>query len=338
MRPRSASSSAVVARLWLAAALAGCALPPDGGRAVNEPVATSVAGRDAEGEAVVRPAAMALPGANEALPEPAMAAVRRASPVRGKEIAPALQPTLATDRGLAAQPALDALALPLEVPLAAPPPMPRQAFHAPLPAFGDDAPAMRLANLSEQACRHELAQRKLAFEPAERAASGIAVPVRVTGPVRGVRFVTARAPSPFGLLDCRLALALDELAGVLEPLGVREVNVGSMYREGAHIAHRPGRRSQHSYGLAADVVSLRLASGELLQPEHDWHAAIGDAACGPDAVMATPDARAIALRDVYCAVARSRIFHHMLGPSANQAHRDHLHFDLQRDTRYRSVD
>jgi hypothetical protein len=37
------------------------------------------------------------------------------------------------------------------------------------------------------------------------------------------------------------------------------------------------------------------------------------------------------LRNIVCAIARTGFFHHMLTPNYNQAHENHLHFDIKRD-------
>jgi hypothetical protein len=218
---------------------------------------------------------------------------------------------------------------------AAPAPQPAVAtFREPLPQFTLAAPAARIASLTAGACLKEVRDRKLPFQRAREHAQAIAGAVRVTGPIAGVTFVTARPPSEFGLMDCRLALTLAELAEVVAPLGVTQVYIGSMFRKNARIARRPKRPSQHSFGLAMDIVSLRLADGRLLSPERDWHAQIGDAPCGPKAVLTNPDDKSVTLRNVVCAVARRQLFHHMLTPSADRAHRDHLHFDIKRDAKY----
>ena len=153
--------------------------------------------------------------------------------------------------------------------------------------------------------------------------------MRITGPLRGVRFVTPGKKSIYGKLDCRLALVLDELAGVLERHGVASVRVDNLYRPRAKL---PGRRtsSQHRYGLAVDVMAFELADGTTLSVESDWHGEIGSTPCGPEARLVDASPAAIALRNLVCDVARSALFHHILTPSYNDAHRDHVHLDIKR--------
>jgi hypothetical protein len=94
----------------------------------------------------------------------------------------------------------------------------------------------------------------------------------------------------------------------------------------------PGRRthSQHRYGLAIDLVAFGLADESELSVENDWQGERDKPVCGPDSRLTEPTERAIALRNVVCDIARSGIFHHILTPSYDEAHRDHLHLDIKR--------
>ncbi len=211
--------------------------------------------------------------------------------------------------------------------------MPRQPFHAPVPAISASAPAMTYANLSPGQCRKELRRRKLPVSVERKAVRGIANAVRIAGRIRGVRIISAPSPSAFGLLDCRLALTLDDLVTVLATFDIAQIYIGSMYRKGARIYHH-GNKSQHGYGLAMDILSLRHKDGTLLKVKRDWHAGVGEKSCGNNAVMHEPNASSILLRNVVCQIARSHIFHHMLTPAANRAHHDHFHFDIKRGVKY----
>jgi hypothetical protein len=213
---------------------------------------------------------------------------------------------------------------------AAPPPPP-EPFEAPLPDrfLSSSAPASRLANLSPAACKAELRARKLPFKAAPGPAKGVATPLRITGPLRGVTFRAPGGRSPYGTLDCRLLLALDELAEVLARHRVTSVRVDNLHRPRARL---PGRRkpSQHSYGLAADIMSFTLDDGTELVVERDWVRGPSGSACGPGARAPEIHAAGIALLNLVCDIARTGLFHHMLTPNHDEAHRDHLHFDLKR--------
>jgi hypothetical protein len=175
----------------------------------------------------------------------------------------------------------------------------------------------------------ELKRRSLPVERDRGPAEGIAVPVRITGEMDGVQFVAPGKKSVYGKLDCRLALALDELARVLAPRGVVVVRVDNLYRPRARL---PGgrKRSQHRYGLAIDLVAFGLADGTELSVEHDWHGDRDVPVCGADSRLTEPTERAIALRNIVCDIARAGIFHHILTPSYDESHKDHLHLDIKR--------
>lgn len=199
-----------------------------------------------------------------------------------------------------------------------------------------DEPAMRYANLSSATCRKELQRLGLPVDVPKKGYAHVGLPVRITGPMHGVRIRTAPASSKYGVLDCRLALALDAMAEVLGRHGVTEVRIGNIYRPGSRIGGRR-RRSQHSYGLAADVSAFVNGEGEVIAVEGHWGASIGDQPCGPEAVMKTDDPKARFMRDAVCDLSRQGVFHHILTPSANAAHRNHFHFDIERDARNRWI-
>ena len=212
-------------------------------------------------------------------------------------------------------------------------------YQEPLPPLvvAKSSKASRLASLSTSQCRAELGRRKLSGVTRFKAAkAGVAAPVRLTGPVNGVRFLTPGAKSPYGILDCRLAVTLAELAEVLRRHDVIEVRVDNMYRPRAHL---PGRKkpSQHSYGLAIDMTRFKLADGSELIVERDFEGAIGEPVCGAGARSELSKAAA-QLRDLICDVARSELFHHILTPNHDAAHRDHFHLDIARGARQRIIE
>ncbi len=211
-------------------------------------------------------------------------------------------------------------------------------YQAPLPSplVSKGLPASRWASLSGPQCLAELARRKVGVARVKGAASGVALPVRVTGPIEGVKFLTPGKKSPYGILDCRLALALADLALVLKRHDVVSVQVDNMYRPRAHL---PGKKkpSQHSYGLAIDLTRLKRADGTELIVERDFEGAIGEPVCGASA-RAELSTEAAALRNVICDVARSGLFHHILTPNHDAAHRDHFHLDIARGARQRIIE
>ncbi len=215
----------------------------------------------------------------------------------------------------------------------------RHPFHEPVGgrALPRGAPVARIANLSPAQCRAELKRLKL---PAKRwwgVAKGVATPMRLTGPIGGVKFQAPGGKLPYGTLDCRMVLTLNELAPILAGFSVKRMRIDNVYRPGSHLPGKKRSNSQHAHGLALDITKLYLADGRELSVEDDWNAPIGSTACGPEAQLDDPTPHAIVLRNIACAIARASIFTHMLTPSYNAAHRNHFHFDIKRGAKYRSI-
>jgi len=203
-------------------------------------------------------------------------------------------------------------------------------FHAPLAApLGAAAPAARNANLSPAACRNLVQKRKLPVKRDGRPTPGVATALRFTGPLNGIVFLTAGWKSPFGVMDCRLVLAFDELGEVLNRHQVTQVHIGTMYRKNSKLGKN--KLSQHAHGLAADIVAFKLADGRLLNVERDFGGELGTPVCGPGSRVTVETPEAIALRNLVCDIARAGLFHYMLTPNHDQPHHDHLHVDIKRN-------
>ncbi len=226
-------------------------------------------------------------------------------------------------------------------------------FQKPVPPVAErlNGPAHEAANLSPRECRARLkkADSNDVFKR-QGPTSGIANPLRITKPIAGVEFQVPAPKFSYGRLDCRLALVLLQLAPVLKDQGVESVRIDSFYRHNARLARRRARKSQHSYGLAIDLISFRAQSKEMTEPAlltiaEDFHGRRGEPPCGPKAKLHLgPDAtaedleQAVLLRDIVCKMGREGFFHHILTPNYNQAHESHLHLDIQRDNRWFSLD
>jgi hypothetical protein len=212
----------------------------------------------------------------------------------------------------------------------------KPAFREPLPDLATlvRGSAMKNANLSEKQCRAQLKDRGLAHQRVYGGAAGIATPLRLTGPVNDVKFLTAGPKSKFSLLDCRLALTLTELATVLAAHSVAEIRIDSFYRPKAHLYGRKrSKLSQHAYGLAMDVTAFKLKDGRTLDVERDFHGKIAEPVCGPGAELTPVTPEATELRNIVCAIARTGMFHNLLTPNYNTAHRNHFHFDITRNAK-----
>jgi hypothetical protein len=213
-------------------------------------------------------------------------------------------------------------------------------YREPLPAgvVAKTSKASHWSSLTSQQCWAEASRLKLAVKRWGKATAGVTTPVRVTGAIGGVRFVTPGAKSPYGILDCRLALALSELATVLVRHGVVEVRVDNMYRPHAHL---PGKSkpSQHSFGLAIDMTRLKLGDGSELDIDKDFEGTLGEPVCGADARPPSElSDNASKLRNLICDVARSQLFHHILTPNHDAAHHNHFHLDIARGAKQRIIE
>ncbi len=225
----------------------------------------------------------------------------------------------------------------LPEPPATPPqePKPRHDFHQPLPPryLPESSPAKQHANLAPWKCRQLLKQRKLPFKRDKRPTPGIATALRIQGPLNGVTFHAPREKSPYGALDCRLALTLEEFSKLLIEHDIVWVRADNMWRPNARLPGRRSQKSQHNYGLAIDIMEFRTKDGTVLNVENDFAGERGAPVCGPEAELSREDDKAIRLRNLICDAARRGIFNHMLTPNYDEAHRDHFHLDVKRDAR-----
>ncbi len=201
------------------------------------------------------------------------------------------------------------------------------AHRPPKPAPTPALLATRFAELSPAACRLELRRLGASVKAARSATNGVAIPMRLSGPLGNIQFQTPNAKSPFGLFDARLALALEKLAAILVKNNVVAVHIDNFYRPKAHLPHTR-KKSQHAYGLAADITEFTLHDGQVLNVERDWSGRIGAPVCGTG-TKADPSAKATLLRRIVCQVHEAGIFHHLLTPNFNQAHKNHFHFDIR---------
>jgi hypothetical protein len=205
------------------------------------------------------------------------------------------------------------------------------------PSAGDEAPASRYARLDPPACEAELERRGIPFAPAE--ARGVLAPVRFTGPLHGVTFRTAlpeaqRASTPYEIVDCRLALALDDFAAQLAGHDVVEVVHYSIYRPPP--ARWPAEKiaSRHLGGLAIDAATFVKRDGHTLVVERDFHGRIGARTCGAGAAPVHPSPDAVELRRILCDAADARLFNVTLTPDYNRAHRNHFHLEVTAGVRW----
>ena len=195
--------------------------------------------------------------------------------------------------------------------------------------------AFRYAAYDGDRCLQELDRRGVPYERLE-ATPNVQTPVRLTGPVRGVTFKpTWRAePNPLApatIADCRLALAIDDLARVLAAHDVVEAEYLSMYRPRRGAI--PGRR--HPAGLAMDLATIKLSSGQMYSVRSDFHGRVGATTCGEKAAKPTRETvGAVVLREIACQLGDDRTFNLVLTPNYDWGHRDHFHLEVRTGIRW----
>jgi hypothetical protein len=227
-------------------------------------------------------------------------------------------------------------------------------FETPLPERrrSDLAPSKRHAALSGAACKAALEREKLLVKVARGKTTGMETPLQLSGPLHGVNFELPGGL--YGFLDCRLVLVMSDLAKELARFGIVAVEVNNTYRPASVLpakakptpapkAASKGRRkprptkaplvpirlSQHARGLALDITEFRVKDGRVLNVERDWKGPRGVPPCGPKAQVAANDPNAALLRDVTCAIARAGLCNHLITPSRDEAHKNHLHCDIE---------
>jgi hypothetical protein len=161
-------------------------------------------------------------------------------------------------------------------------------------------------------CTKELAARKVKFRPAARA--GIAHAVAITGPLGGV---TYGGDAPL-VIDCSLAVSLDEIGHYLRAFGIAKATVSSAYaRRTIRDTKVP---SKHSYGLAIDVPALGA-----LSVARDYQLGLGDEV---DCIGHPATRAAAILKTLQCQLVRSGLFRLVLSPDYDGDHHDHFHLEV----------
>ncbi len=199
--------------------------------------------------------------------------------------------------------------------------------------------AYRVAQLDRKACVAELTRRQVAFALAGEA-PGVKTPVRLKGPLNGIRFTTGapqaeRDRVPYEVLDCRLVVALDEWTQVLSAHGISDVIFSSGWRPSPRLASDAVDGKRHAGALALDVHAFRLKSGGELVIERDFHGHLESPVCGPEAPLpapSTPEARQ--LRSIVCSSAELRLFQSILTPNYDVHHANHFHLEVTPNVRW----
>lgn len=193
-------------------------------------------------------------------------------------------------------------------------------------------PAHAYAEMDSDACLGALDERQIAYE---RASAGALVdaPVVLTGPLHGVSFKHVHPRASGAVLDCRLALALDDFAELLVQHHIVEVGFVAAFRPDASGRAKPGQR--HPAGLAMDIQWFRRDDGQRLVVLDDYEGRVGAKTCGARAqAPAAENERGRSIRKLVCDAANARMFHLLLTPNYDTEHHDHVHVEVRRDVQW----
>jgi hypothetical protein len=145
---------------------------------------------------------------------------------------------------------------------------------------------------------------------------GLQSPLSLEAVVANGRSVPLNAPVT---TDCGMATALpgwiadvDRWLMAVENTRIEKVNVGTNYACRNVNSAKDGNLSFHAFGDALDVIGFTLEDGRTISVETAW---LGTVEQGSRIIRFA--------RDAACTH-----FTTVLGPEANEAHRDHLHIDL----------
>jgi len=167
-------------------------------------------------------------------------------------------------------------------------------------------------------CTSELDARKVSYKHASK--PGIARAVEITGPLGGVSYSSWGQPL---VIDCSLAVSLDEAGRYMRGLGFDKAMFSSAYsRRNVRGTNRP---SKHSYGLAIDIHSFSNGS-DTLRIDRDYEQGLGDEV---DCVGTPLTEGGATLKILQCQLVRSGLFYLVLSPDYDDAHHDHFHLEVK---------
>lgn len=200
-----------------------------------------------------------------------------------------------------------------------------------IPPDAETTRAFRYSALDGDACRAELS-RNISFSET-RKRGRIDAPVRFEGELHGVAFrFRGEGPSGIDVLDCRLLVALDDLAKTAAARDIAAIHYNSVYRLG----HARGPVQGHIGGVAIDIVELVKRDGTVLNVLRDFSGnGVGSATCGPRAKAPKSNSpKAAELRALVCDLDEQRLFNLLLTPHYDYRHKNHFHFEIRRNVRW----
>jgi hypothetical protein len=167
-------------------------------------------------------------------------------------------------------------------------------------------------------CYDELETRHVGFRKTKK--PGIAQAVEIAGTLGGVELAGL---GPL-VIDCSLAVSLDEAGRYMRALGITQATFASAYsRRNVRGTNRP---SKHSYGLAIDVSGFSGPDLGALRVARDYEQGLGDAV---DCVGQPLTQAGAVLKILQCQLVRSGLFQLVLSPDYDDAHHDHFHLEVK---------
>jgi hypothetical protein len=204
---------------------------------------------------------------------------------------------------------------------------------ASLPATPGLPLGTRIATLSTRRCFAELQRAGVSYWR-EKDVDDVRDAIRLMGPISGVVYrgqARSQPPFPSAVLECRLAVALIELSAILSQHDIVEVTHISLHRENNR-GHpvETGGSTGHRGGVAIDAALFRRRDGSTISVLDDWKGRRGAPVCGPRAARGST-AGARTLREIVCRADRRGLFHVLLTPNHDRAHRNHFHMEVRPD-------
>lgn len=167
---------------------------------------------------------------------------------------------------------------------------------------------------AEQACLGDLSELGVDAVPFTTDRTPIPTPVRLRGPIGGVRYVMLTGNDP--IVSCELATRLVHFSEVLRRHGIDRVVISSSWRE------QP-ETSFHRMGLAIDIRSFHGPGVEHVVARH-YPSARTQPTC-PAPANTRP------LQRIACDVAETGRFSTMITPAYSPGHWNHFHLDARPD-------
>ena len=168
-------------------------------------------------------------------------------------------------------------------------------------------------------CLAELDGRHVAYKHASR--PGIATAVELTATIGGIHLVSDDQPL---VIDCSLAVSLDEAGHYLRALGIEKATFSSAYSR--RMVRGTNHPSKHSYGLAIDVHTFTGPDLGTMRVDRDYEQGLGDEV---DCVGEPLTQAGAVLKILQCQLVRSGLFHLVLSPDYDDAHHAHFHLEVK---------